>query len=707
MKDTVQCIKEVFPSFRYAKRTIDYFLQFIVFPKQMKEFPRKLSTSGWDIGAAKTHPTTGFSGTVDSKTVLPLDVEYLPLDEQKSTNALVLENLLRPENGVILLDRFSKDDIDHGPSLNLQPSEAENLLSVVVGQQNPPIRVILDVGAQILELTNAQVATRWLAMTHARDPHSAVQGAIYFDDNEELMVVDISGFVETLRTSPYGEHLDACLVFLDEAHTRGTDLKLPQDYRAAVTLGASLTRDRLAQACMRMRKLGEGQSVVFCVPQEIQTKIKERMSPTGETDTSDRQIDIPHVLEWAISETHNDIRKSVSLWKAQGQRFEHQRLLWNEARTDRGIDMKASHAEKFLEEEAQTLEQRYRPKLPSKDTSADAISAPGERLRQIQDRCEEVGSTNPDEATLQEEQERELSPETEQERQLERPPPAEAARHSIHTDLHSAITSGILHPTSPAFIPAFEALRKTSAAQHLDVSMFPKDVLVTADFAQTIKETAIAGSVLDSYQRPVQWVLTSQPNNWNHIVIISPHEAQELLPAIQSSGSMTLHIYAPRPNLSLRPLDGLDLYTVPSSFMQAMKPIPIPIHLKIQLNLYAGQLYFEQLSEYEAFCKMFRLSGQKASEGMEIAADGFILAGNLDKTTTFTESPVKFLKVHLMKSRRDCQSIEKTHLGKLLDGALLEGDDFKSQGMQEKGLPIRLAKDLSSGRDIETQINVA
>lgn len=435
---------------------------------------------------------------------------------------------------------------------------------------------------------------------------------------------------------------------------------------------------------MRMRKLGEGQSVVFCVPQEIQTKIKERMSTTGETD---RQIDIPHVLEWAISETHNDIRKSVSLWKAQGQRFEHQRLLWNEARTDRGIEMKAFHAEKFLEEEAQTLEQRYRPKLPSKYTSSDAISG---RLLQIQARCEKVGSTNPDEATLQEEQERELSPETEQERQLERPPPAEAARHSIHTDLRSAITSGILHPTSPAFIPAFEALRKTSAAQHLDASMFPKDVLVTADFAQTIKETVIAGSVLDSYQRPVQWVLTSQPNNWNHIVIIGPHEAQELLPAIQSSGSMTLHIYAPRPNLSLRPLDGLDLYTVPCSSMQAMTPISI--HLKIQLNLYAGQLYFEEFSEYVAFCKMFRLSWQKASEGLEIAADGFILAGNLDKTTNFTESPVKFLKVHLMKSRRDCQSIEKTHLGKLLDGALLEGDDFKSQGMPEKGLPIRLAK---------------
>ncbi|KAK1807511.1 hypothetical protein LTR12_018145 [Friedmanniomyces endolithicus] len=41
--------------------------------------------------------------------------------------------------------------------------------------------------------------------------------------------------------------LDVCLVFLDESHTRGTDLRLPETYRAAVTLGAGLTKDRLTQ----------------------------------------------------------------------------------------------------------------------------------------------------------------------------------------------------------------------------------------------------------------------------------------------------------------------------------------------------------------------------------------------------------------------------------------------------------------------------
>lgn len=222
-----------------------------MFPKQMKEFPQKLSTSGWDIGAVKMHPTTGFSGTIDSRAVLPVDVSYLDLEEQKFTNAHVLKTLLGDENGLILLGPTSKTvgglnhDLSRIGSLQQPMSEAETLLSVVVGQQDPPVRVILDVGAQILEMSNAQVATRWLEMSHAQDP--TIQGAIFFDDNEELVVVDIHGFTECLRTSPYGEQLDVCLVFLDEAHTRGTDLKLPQHYRAAVTLGASLTKDRLAQ----------------------------------------------------------------------------------------------------------------------------------------------------------------------------------------------------------------------------------------------------------------------------------------------------------------------------------------------------------------------------------------------------------------------------------------------------------------------------
>jgi hypothetical protein len=77
--------------------------------------------------------------------------------------------------------------------------------------------------------------------------HDQTQAVIFFSDTDELSVLDRKGHIEPLQTSSFAKQLDVCLVFLDEAHTRGTDLTLPEYYQAAVTLGANLTKDRLVQ----------------------------------------------------------------------------------------------------------------------------------------------------------------------------------------------------------------------------------------------------------------------------------------------------------------------------------------------------------------------------------------------------------------------------------------------------------------------------
>lgn len=103
LKDRMQCVTHVFPALRFSKAATDYFLSHIVFPKEMKQYPHKLSASGWDIGKKKTLVTTGFSGTNDSRRLLPLFVKQLDLEQQTHTNALVLEYLLQPDNGVELM----------------------------------------------------------------------------------------------------------------------------------------------------------------------------------------------------------------------------------------------------------------------------------------------------------------------------------------------------------------------------------------------------------------------------------------------------------------------------------------------------------------------------------------------------------------------------------------------------------------------------
>ncbi len=233
LKDRLQCIEQVFPPLRYAKCAVDYFLAHIVFPKEMKEFPHKLSASGWDIGQIKTHPTTGFSGTNDSRKVLPLGVKHLDLQEHKHTNALVLEYLLQPENSVALMP----------PRREASSSDAELLLAMVT-KIEPTIKVILDVGAQVLELSNLGVAREWLKMM---SDHDRMQAVVFFNDSDELSVLDRKGNIEPLQISSFAKQLDVCIIFLDEAHTRGTDLRLPPHYRAAVTLGPNLTKDRLVQ----------------------------------------------------------------------------------------------------------------------------------------------------------------------------------------------------------------------------------------------------------------------------------------------------------------------------------------------------------------------------------------------------------------------------------------------------------------------------
>ncbi|TGJ86351.1 hypothetical protein E0Z10_g2449 [Xylaria hypoxylon] len=653
LEDRLTCEEEIFPHFRFSQAAINYFLSNNVFPKEMKEFPHKLSASGWDIGKIKTHPTTGFSGTNDSRAVLPLSVNQLDLSEQKHTNALVLENLLQPENAVALMP----------PHVDQEVSDAKMLLEMVIGM-NPPVRVILDVGAQILELDNLGVAREWLLSI--QDPEKT-EAVVFFNANDELSVLDRKGYIEPLQVSSYINQLDLCLVFLDEAHTRGTELKLPQDYRAAVTLGAHLTKDRLVQACMRMRLLGEGQSVIFCVPHEISSKI-QRLLPNVQSE-DEPTISVTDILAWAITETWNDAKRNIMLWAAQGRRHEKHKHFWAQCHAA-GNFLTKELAEKFLEDEAKSLEDRYRPLLDqdNENQSDDAIAR----------RCRQFNNLELMSAVLQEEQERELAPEIEQERQDERPPLAQPARHGLHPDVSEFIRTGRLDMGSRGYMNAFTSLQGTSAASIFRVTQFRPGLLVSTDFARTVSVMASTGK-LDGYQRPVQWVLTASQvphGNVVHMMIISPYEANELLPEVQKSAYVALHLYAARPNLGYRSLDKLDLYTVP----EVHKDREIPRRFITALNLFAGQLYLSSFDEYIEICKFLGLAWEPAKGGEIIGADGFIhrdYAGRVGGRSGLRASPVEFFKILLTKIRRNCESIDKTHMGQILDNRLLSPEDFE------------------------------
>jgi hypothetical protein len=93
----------------------------------------------------------------------------------------------------------------------------------------------------MLELRNEELARHWLSL------RPDLLAAIFFDDLDHLTVVTPDGTIEPFILSPFNQQLERCLVYLDDAHTRGTDINFPQGTRAAVTLGQNVTKDRLVQ----------------------------------------------------------------------------------------------------------------------------------------------------------------------------------------------------------------------------------------------------------------------------------------------------------------------------------------------------------------------------------------------------------------------------------------------------------------------------
>ncbi|KAJ4127294.1 hypothetical protein NW765_017246 [Fusarium oxysporum] len=204
-------------------------------------------------------------------------------------------------------------------------------------------------------------------------------------------------------------------------------------------------------------------------------------------------------------------------------------------------------AGQFEEDEAQSLGQRYHPQQAHPNISSFLDRIEPCTAAEFWKRCQEFGLTELRTSSLQEEQERELSPETEHERQVERPLPAEPEIHHLHEDVRSFVLNGVFSQSSSAFKPAFMALEHTLAAKNFDVSEFRNHVWATQDFASTVKGSFGLNNYADLFQRP--------------------YEAQYLLPDIETFRHVTLRLYSSRVNLGFESLDHLNLFTIPKETM--------------------------------------------------------------------------------------------------------------------------------------------
>lgn len=291
-------LSDIWQAVRYNVVVIDYYLNNFVFPRYAKQFKFKLQSSGWDIpsftpgsdmpGAAATRPlTTGFSGTNDNRTMLPLTIKQQDLAKLVHTNAEVLTYLLAPRcrDYVVTVDADGK-----------RLSEVDMLRQI----KTLKIQVLIDTGAQFLEMDNFTLAKKWLEI----DPeHNA---ALYFDETTNRpWIQPKQGMKVPLTASTYADDLAGVLIYLDEAHTRGTDLKLPPKAHGALTLGMGQTKDHTVQGtcskryspspplpchpkdilliisgAMRLRQLKTTQRITFFAPPEVHQSILDLRGKT-------------------------------------------------------------------------------------------------------------------------------------------------------------------------------------------------------------------------------------------------------------------------------------------------------------------------------------------------------------------------------------------------------------------------------------------
>jgi hypothetical protein len=405
-----------------------------------------------------------------------------------------------------------------------------------------------------------------------------------------------------------------------------------------------------------MRQLGKGQSVTFFAPGEVDRRIRSLIPSDRGNGHPIRVLDI---LRWAMHETCDDIRNYIPHWALQGLDHHHRSSAYRQYRSSEKLK---ALKDAWLQPESKTLEQMYDPisNAPSTGTSFEITRIPA-----IRERMKLLGVTSLVDVRMAEEQEREVNYEVKGERQVERPPKVDPAQHAIRDEIRKFVITGNLPMIRMYILPLFSAIGVDKALDSM--KEWSPSPLASQDFMTTIAKSGtrrLKSLKHGDYLRPVNWILSSGSGRDSVFIVISPYEANELLPIIREGNKVRLHVYAPRASASMRSFSDLTFYPIPRSPEQEWIP---PAHIRTELNLFSGQLFFDSREEYEKACALLAL--HMAHPGAKrIEVDGFVAP----KYRTGERSPFDKNKIELFRRlielRRKGMGYGGTHVGRVLDG---------------------------------------
>ncbi|KAM0348261.1 hypothetical protein ACHAPU_004229 [Fusarium lateritium] len=705
---------EIWRVVRYNGVVIDYFLNNFVFPRHAKQFEVKLQSNGWDIPLSALSNasddekdslgkplSTGFSGTNDNRTMLPLNIEQQDLPSLHHTSAEVLTYLLHPRNRRCILPQ------DVQMSYPGRSSEMDLLQCL----KNKSIRVLIDAGAQILEMDNITLVERWLKV----DTFAAA--GLYFDEYNKPWILTREGRKTPLLASPYADDLSKCIIYLDEAHTRGTDLRLPPDARGALTLRLGQTKDHTVQAAMRLRQLGTTQAVSFFVPPEVHQSIADL-----QTKSMHEFIDSVDVIQWLLDNTCDQIEQLQPLYYSQGMDYcRRMQAALNHPRFLIDKPQRKAYVQAIKQDEQQSLQNLYEPK--TKGRAAGMQTSNNEVLKGFildlnarKKTFQDTGKAVHASALQEVEQEREVAFEVESVRQVKKPQHYAAYSFpGLNSSLEAFVRTGRLPADTNYFNHVFQALARTGTGRKYKVysKATNSKLLETVEFGRTIKPKGDLST--DNFLRPVNWIL------WSSVaeiaVVIMPEEAEALIPIMRDPNSKVLThllVYSAPITRKMLQFNDLTFHSIPT-LPTVWKA---PHWLQVELGIYAGRLYFEW-SEYKDMCALMGIQNgvvedeEVVTEAMmdEVTEDEsfpgteLVPHKQLQAERKLAQNPLTFLQEWLAVRRRG-QDFAHSPMGFVSQGKRLwEDHNFFKQAEHSLGsahlapLPLATAATEQNDRD--------
>lgn len=665
----------LFRLLRFNMHVIDFWLSKVVFPKEMQIFKDKLTCTAWDLCSDRfEHLVTGFSGTNDTKNTLPLPIAQNDLPELENTNENMRQVLLREENR----------------SYKRLPANFDEM-EILEQLKKDEIPVLLDAGALIKLDNNAQVAKEWLKLV----PKKLFDAAVYFDPLDNLQTIEQNGVVVAYDSSVYRDNLSRCLVYLDDVHTRGTDLKFPLDWKACVTLSGDITRDKTVQSCMRMRQLGKTHSISFLASFEADMRIRKLCKLSAEDKVTNE-----NVIEFICENSRRFERENMSHWATAGLNYTKKLIghelfekLPNKNSTNDLYDWCIENeyhrlAEMYGEKKEALLQDIIESKMDKLATDSQMTDETRRFVNEVKSKMiQKLEDQAPDlkkfTHSLDEEQEKELEKEQAEAREVPRPGKSQAAVPSFDNDLVELVSRGIRDDliesmkTDGALMTIANSLSHTKLYQSIknDLNAWADHLLVTRDF-----QTVIVSASDDQFLRPIWWIAkinNAKDGDESFIFLLSSYECNRLKTAFQKSTKATLMMYRPR----LSKLHS-NLLEISALHITGMTEIDCKLDIddEIQIGIYSGMMYFHREAELKAYCQFLGLILRPRTEEQErafkekiIEPKGFVPLENRQYSEAISEcvgqcrfqnNPMKFI-IELIEANH--QSLPKvSHVASIL-----------------------------------------